>query len=125
VVISPQNASKESNPTFHVEAAGPNGLQSATKVFMIINCIFSGIATLLMTVLWLVFLINESTRFYSITFLIALFIILTSFVFTIYMTNTYSHKIETGTEVGIAFKIVTLLFFDLICGILMLCDNNN
>lgn len=38
------------------------------------------------------------------------------------MTIAYSAKIKTNEEVGVGFKICTLLFVNVIAGILMLCD---
>lgn len=41
------------------------------------------------------------------------------------MTISYSKKIKNGEPVSTGFKVCTLLFVNLIAGILMLCDNNN
>lgn len=49
---------------------------------------------------------------------------LISLVWTIPMTVSYSNKINSGEQVGIGFKICTLLFVNFIAGILMLCDND-
>lgn len=124
VVIHPQSVSKESNPTFYVKPIGPNSLQSITRVLMILGCIINGIILLTMAVLWLAFLFIEGLGIYSIACLITLFIFLPFFVLHIYMTGSYSHKIANSIKVSIAFKIVTLLLFSPICGILMLCDND-
>ena len=43
---------------------------------------------------------------------------------TIPMTINYNNKIKTGESIGTGFKICTLLFVNVIAGILMLCDNN-
>lgn len=47
-----------------------------------------------------------------------------SLVWTIPMTTSYTSKINSGESVGVGFKICSLLFVNLIAGILMLCDNN-
>ncbi|MGI6594970.1 MAG: hypothetical protein ACOX24_07880 [Christensenellales bacterium] len=39
------------------------------------------------------------------------------------MTISYSKKIEKGEEVSAGFKICTLLFVNMVAGILMLADN--
>ena len=41
------------------------------------------------------------------------------------MTISYSNKIKYGQPVSTGFKVCTLLFVNLIAGILMLCDNDN
>ena len=40
------------------------------------------------------------------------------------MTVSYKNKIKTGQPISTAFCVCTLLFLNLISGILMLCDNN-
>lgn len=70
-----------------------SGLKTAAKVFMILSCVFTGLA--LLPLAW-----------------------------TIPMTVSYSRKIESGETVSTGFKVCTLLFVNLIAGILMLCDND-
>lgn len=41
------------------------------------------------------------------------------------MTTHYTKAINEGAPVGTAFKVCTLLFVNLIAGILMLCDNGS
>ena len=45
-------------------------------------------------------------------------------IFCICMTTHYCHKTADDKPVGIAFKIIILLFISLVAGILMLCDND-
>ena len=40
------------------------------------------------------------------------------------MTVVYSNKVKNGENVGIGFKVCTLLFVNMIAGILMLCDKD-
>lgn len=40
------------------------------------------------------------------------------------MTVVYKKKIDAGIPVGVGFKVCTLLFVNLIAGILMLCDDD-
>ncbi len=46
-------------------------------------------------------------------------------VWTIPMTIHYCNAKKNGNPIGIGFKICSLLFVNLIAGILMLCDNND
>lgn len=41
------------------------------------------------------------------------------------MTLSYCGKVKCGKPISTGFKVCTLLFVNLIAGILMLCDNNN
>ena len=41
------------------------------------------------------------------------------------MTVSYSRKIKNGQPIGTGLKVCTLLFVNLIAGILMLCDNDH
>jgi len=43
---------------------------------------------------------------------------------TIPMTTSYCNKIKNGQPVSVGFKICTLLFVNVIAGILMLCDKD-
>lgn len=78
------------------EKVEENGLQIASKVLMVISCIFYA---------------------FSLIGIIAL-------AWAIPMTVVYSNKVQRGESVGIGFKICTLLFVNPISGILMLCDSN-
>ena len=46
-------------------------------------------------------------------------------IWCIPMTIKYNNSIKEGTNVSMAFKVCTLLFVNLIAGVLMLCDNDN
>ena len=41
------------------------------------------------------------------------------------MTISYSKSIKKGKRIGTGFKVCTLLFVNLIAGILLLCDDEN
>ena len=41
------------------------------------------------------------------------------------MTISYCNKIKRGEPIGVGFKICTLLFVNMIAGVLMLCDADN
>ena len=71
-----------------------NGLRTAAKVFMILGCVF--------------------TAFY---FLIPL-------CWTVPMTVSYCRRSAQGIPIGTGFKVCSLLFVNLVAGILMLCDDN-
>lgn len=78
----------------HPAKTETSGLKIATKIFMILGCI--------------------STAF---CFLIPL-------CWTIPMTVHYCKSVDNNTSVGIGFKICSLLFVNIIAGILMLCDSD-
>ncbi len=68
------------------------GLQTTIKVFLIIACVFS-ISALFIPLAW-----------------------------CLPMTMVYWKKIGSEERVSMGFKVCTLLFVNLIAGILMLCD---
>lgn len=119
VAISPQNKSEQ---VFMVKQKGPTQLQTAAKVFMILSCILNVISTLVLFVLGILSL--AFTVLLSATYLIAFVILLIYTVIYIIITHNYSTKIARGIKVEIAFKIITLIFFNTIAGILMLCDSD-
>jgi len=75
-------------------AVANSGLKTAVKVFMILATIFKA------------------------------FLCLVPLAWCIPMTVVYFNKVNQGQKVGTAFKVCTLLFVNLIAGILMLCDND-
>ncbi len=74
---------------------GENVLRTLAKVFMVLGCVASA-SFLLIPLLW-----------------------------TIPMTVTYFKRTEQGLPVSTAFKICSLLFVNLIAGVLMLCDDKS
>lgn len=88
----------------------PNGLQTAAKVLMIINCVLGGLLWL-----WLLLLIGSGSLIYVI-------IVGVLFGLSIDMTIKYFKLTEEEKEIKTSFKLVTLIFVSLIAGILMLCD---
>lgn len=70
-----------------------NTLNTVAKAFMIVGCVCNA------------------------------FIYLIPLAWCIPMTIYYWKKIDNDEDVGIAFKICSLLFVNLVAGILMLCDN--
>lgn len=79
-------------PAAHA-APRSSGTITATKVFLIISCIFQGI------------------------YIIPL-------AWCLPITISYFKKIKNNQPIGTGLKVCTLLFVNLIAGILMLCDNN-
>ena len=41
------------------------------------------------------------------------------------MTITYSRKVRNNQPVSVGFKVCSLIFVDLVSGILMLCDHSH
>ena len=73
-----------------------SGLVTATKILMIIGTVFMAIYTLCIGLAW-----------------------------CIPMTISYNNKIKRGEQISTGFKVCTLLFVNMIAGILMLCDERN
>jgi uncharacterized membrane protein YvbJ len=70
-----------------------SGIAVAAKIFMIIGTISLALSTFLIGLIW-----------------------------ALPMTIHYFNKIKMGQDVGLGFKICTILFVNTIAGILMLCD---
>lgn len=100
-----------------------SGLQTAAKIFLILACIGSGISTFSMFISCVSMnaLAPELTGVYGIFAVICIGI----FILDICMTTHYTKAINEGIPVGTAFKVCTLLFVNLIAGILMLCDKES
>ena len=92
-VICPKCGVPTSNYNSAEKSGEKKGIQTAIKIFLIISCVFS---------IW------------------ALFIPL---AWCLPMTIYYCNKVGKGEKVGTAFKVCSLLFVNVIAGILMLCDN--
>lgn len=101
-----------------------SGLKIAAKIFMIISVSLLAVYFFFMLGLALITpYINKGILFVGFIYLIPL-------IWQIPMLCNYSNKIKNGEPISIGFKVCTLIFFSLIAGILLLCDqedyeNNN
>ena len=85
-----------------------SGLKTAAKVFMIISCAMCG-------VLFLANIYFGIAR--ALSYLVPL-------CWQLPMTLVYFEKVKNGERVGTDFKVCSLLFVNIVAGILMLCDND-
>lgn len=90
--------------------------QTAAKIFMIIGCV----ATVLNAFLNSVNIFNAFTINY-VTFIVSLIPLIWKIPMTVFYFKATNHSRYTST----AFKVCTLLFVNLIAGILMLCDKSD
>ena len=104
------------------------GLQIATKVLMILSCVASGICAIVMAGIALMFnnmsIIDDYYSVFAPMYLIFSIICLVPLCWTFPMTKHYINAIKQGRPVGIAFKVCTLIFVNMIAGVLMLCDTS-
>jgi hypothetical protein len=117
-------------------------LSLIARIFMSIKTVFSAITFLLSTLTWIVSLILTSTPIYKgadvahnpfvtvinvlvITFLIVMILSAIDLTVKAIMTYRYSHMVLEGKRVEVGFKVCTIIFCDLVSGILMLCDKNH
>lgn len=91
-VICPNCGVPTSNYEKYKKSESKGVLQTVIKVFMIITCVCS------------------------------IFAFLIPLAWCLPMTISYCNKIEKGEEISTNFKVCTLLFVNVISGILMLCD---
>ena len=125
----PENPHLVTNPALRVEKVGDlvfvakdgnAGLQVAAKVFMVISLVLHVINFFALFIMGIVgWYFEPSFAVIALPFMMVLPFV--PMVVSLFMTIAYFKN----SRVGIGFKICTLLFVDLIAGILMLCDNNS
>lgn len=123
VVTIPNN--NPTNTTFYITNTQQTnrGLRIAINVFLIISCVLSAISMFSLSILWMVSLV-AGIELLTTVYLISAILYLARMIVGICMTVKYQKKTDNDRRVGVGFKICTLLFVNLIAGILMLCDND-
>ncbi len=106
---------------YHAVRKENSGLKTATKVFLILSCVFTPIV-------WFIYGYAYLFPIYYyvpiVAILSALLISLIPLAWLIPMTVHYFNSLKNDEPVGTGFKVCTLIFVSMIGGILMLCDNN-
>ena len=106
-----------------------SGMTTAAKILMIISTASYGVAFLTFFILWFITLILQQESGFSelkmaaVTYFLYTALFLAAALAGFFMTVDYSRKIEDGKKVSIAFKVCSLIFINMIAGILMLIDN--
>ena len=112
-------------------ARSSKGLQTAAKIFMILGCALFVVAAGLS---WLVYTqasaltadLGEYLDYNPAQSMLGMAIgYLVPLLWAVPMTLHYCRCVKQNQPVGVVFKVCTLLFVNLIAGIIMLCDNNN
>ena len=98
-----------------------NGLLTAAKVFMIIGCVAYPTIGLIYGLLLLTVTIATAPMIIGAIVFIICFCIPLSW--TIPLTVTVNKKIRNREPIGVGIKICTLLFVNMVAGILLLCHN--
>ena len=99
---------------FRERAKANSAVSTVAKVFMILTLAFWGLYALI----FLVAFSAVGMAFFGVIFFIPL-------AWCLPMTIVYFNKTKHDEPIGVAFKICTLLFVNMVAGILMLCDNDN
>ena len=107
-----------------------NGLSITAKVFLIIACVYQGIAALTCLIILLStgVIINAyggGPEGFAWLYFIIMSLCVAHVVISICMTSSYFGKLYERKKIGTAFKVLTLIFVDLVAGILMLCDEDH
>ena len=107
-----------------------NGLSITAKVFLIIACVYQGIAALTYLIMLLVTGVINNAYGGGAEGVVWLYFIIMAIcvaitVISICMTSSYCGKIYEGKKIGTAFKVWTLLLVSLVAGILMFCDEDH
>ena len=110
-----------------VKASKPSsGLQVAAKVFMVVGCVMWVLSACAMAILGII-MSNSTIEVSSqlgVMYLVMAVVYLLPLAWCLPMTSCYFNKTANKEEIGLGFKICTLIFVNLIAGILMLCDDN-
>ena len=105
-----------------------SGVAIAAKVFWIISLVYTAIVAVSYLAFWFVSIIASAfdgmgmACIFAIAALVPFLVAMLVFVFKFSMYRHYIDKKIEGKSVGIGFKIVVLLFIDLIAGVLLFCD---
>ena len=100
-----------------------SGLRTVAKVFMMISTVAVVAYFVLTLALWILALVAGSYIYQITIFALAACLMIFTIV-CVSMTVHYFRAVYDRVNVGIGFKICTLLFVSWIAGILMLCDND-
>ena len=94
---------------------------------MIINTVLYGVMLLAVTGYWLITVIiaeaEPSVGHVALIFLGLMAILVYHFTLNLCMTRSYIIKVKTREPVSTAFKVCSLLFLNILTGVLMLCNS--
>lgn len=113
-IVCPNCGCAANNPNETKTNNSSSGLLAAAKVFMIINCC--------------VLVISAIVTFFIYAELDVAYLGILEFIplmWCIPMTVTLDKKIKNNQPISVAFKVCTLLFANLVSGILLLCAKDN
>ena len=110
-----------------VERRGSD-LSLPVKIFMLITTCSSALALLITLIGWFIALALPQYAVpdeFKIAMWFVMIMMLAIFLVPLFMTMHYFKTVGSGKKIGVAFKICTLLFVNLIAGVIMLCDEYN
>lgn len=108
-------------------ARRPSGLTVATEVIMIINTVLYGVMLLSVAGYWFITAIMAEAAlldgYVALFFWGLMAILVYHFTINLCMTRSYIIKVKTREPVSTAFKVCSLLFLNILTGVLMLCNS--
>ncbi len=113
-IVCPNCGCAANNPNETKTNNSSSGLLVAAKVFMIINCCVLVISAIAIFIIYA----KLEVAYLGILEFIPL-------AWCLPMTVTLDEKIKNNQPISIAFKICTLLFANIVSGILLLCAKDN
>ena len=109
--------------SFSDDAVGEiSQIKKLIKVILLATIIIQAVALIPFLILWITSLIIPGWTTAAIIFAICLIAFLVGLSISCIMSNHYRNTVNAGKNVGLIFKICTLLFISVIAGIVMLCD---
>ena len=111
----------------------PSGLTTATQVIMIINTVLYSLMLFFTVGCWFFSLIMANTNlpgtseFGAVAFIYLICTVACTYWFTLHlcMTRSYISKVKKGEPISMTFKVCSLIFLNVLTGVLMLCNNEN
>ena len=106
----------------------PSGVAIAAKIFLLISMIERITAFVVSFILWFVALCSTpqnkplELKLIIIVLLICMIAFMILAIIAIIFFNSYNNKLYSGEKISTSLKICTLIFVNVIAGILMLCD---
>ena len=97
-------------------------LKRIIKIILLVTIIFQAAATIPFAALWITSLIIPEWTIAALVFAILLMAFTIGLAISCIMSNYYRNKVNAGGNVGLFYKICTLLFISVIAGVAMLFD---
>ena len=98
-------------------------IKKFAKIILLVTIMIQAVAIITLAIFWIIALLVPELSYAAIVFAISLMVLIPGIAISCAMSNHYRSKVDAGEDVGLFFKIYTLLFVSVIAGVAMLYDN--